>query len=837
MLLVLKAPLSGVIHPIDTIPDPVFAGRTLGNGISIDPTTETLVAPCPGKVVQVHRCRHALTIQHESGIEVLMHIGIDTVTLNGKGFTSNVKVGDTVQVGQPLIEFDADFVAQNATSLLTQVIVLNGELVLEHLNHVGLVKAGTDNALELKLKKSEANAVAPIATNSKRTSKKIKIINPNGLHARPVAVMAAAAKNYSSQVQIVRREQSANAKSVVAVMGLDIRFNDEVQVEAVGTDADLAIEHLSKLLSEGLGESGHEEIQKTQSLIQPFKANDSNPNNIYGITASPGIAVGKIYQIRHKEIAVQENANDSFAERRKLDEALGQARVQISALQRSMTDASKAAIFAAHEEILSDPDILVSVDFIIGEKKTAAYAWKTAINSFAKNLGQMKNELLAARANDVRDVGNRVLKLLAGDAGSGKIDLPENTILIAEDLTPSDVAEIDVSKVKGFCTVAGGSTSHVAILARAFGIPALAAMNPNVLEIPNGAMVIIDAQNTMLRLNPSPADILRVETQQAEIEKKRQADISQSRQTAMTIDGTTIEVAANIGTSVESEKAMSLGADGIGLLRSEFLFLERTEAPTEDEQYEIYKKIAKSVGKDHTLIVRTLDVGGDKPLSYLPIAKEENPFLGERGIRIGLNRPDILRTQLRAILRASSEARVMVMFPMIASTQELKLAKEILAEETSALKAKPIPVGIMIEVPSAAILADKFAPMVDFFSVGTNDLTQYTLAMDRGNPKMAKFIDGLDPAVLRLIDMTVKAAKKNGKWVGVCGGIGSEPIAVPLLLGLGVTELSVSVPSVPTIKSQVRNLKLSECQELATKALSCESASAVRELVRSRYVL
>ncbi|OQW50475.1 MAG: PTS mannose transporter subunit IIC [Proteobacteria bacterium SG_bin7] len=831
MILSLMSPLSGVLHRIETIPDPVFAGKTLGNGISIDPTSTTLLSPFAGKVIQLHRCCHALTIKHENGLEVLIHIGIDTVSMNGKGFTTFVKVGDLVKSGQRLIEFDADFIAQNATSLLTQMIVLNGELVVEYLPRSGNVIAGKDNALELKLKLTQSDKIKS-KNGQKLNSEKIKIINPNGLHARPVAVMSAAAKNFLSDINLVRDGKSANAKSVVAVMSLDVRFNDEVYFEATGDDANFAIQKLSKILREGLGESAHEEEKSTKVATT---SREDNQNLIYGVTASPGIAVGQVFQIRHQDISVIEEARDVHAERRKLDEALDQAKVQLGALQSSMTDTSKAAIFAAHEEILSDPDILLSVDFIIGEKKTAAYAWKTAINSFAKNLASLKNELLAARANDVRDVGTRVLKLLVGELAKTKIVLPYNAILIAEDLTPSDVAEIDVSRVKGFCTVAGGSTSHVAILARSFGIPALAAIDPKVLEISNGSTVIIEARKGVLRLNPSANDIAQVENEQLQNEKKRKEDLAKSSHEAKTIDGVTIEVAANIGTSTESERAMSLGADGVGLLRSEFLFLERSEAPTEDEQYEIYKKIAKSVG-DSPLIIRTLDIGGDKPLPYLPIPKEENPFLGERGIRVGLNRPEILRAQLRAILRASIAGKVMVMFPMIANTKELTQAKAILTEETKKLNVKPIPVGIMVEVPSTAILADKFAPLVDFFSVGTNDLTQYTLAMDRGNPKMAKYIDGVDPAVLRLIDMTVKAAKKHEKWVGVCGGIASESIAVPLLIGLGVTELSVSVPSVPTIKSQVRNLKLKECEDLAKSALMCESASQVRDLVRSRYV-
>jgi phosphocarrier protein FPr len=297
---------------------------------------------------------------------------------------------------------------------------------------------------------------------------------------------------------------------------------------------------------------------------------------------------------------------------------------------------------------------------------------------------------------------------------------------------------------------------------------------------------------------------------------------------AITLDGHRLEVVGNIGGLAEAEQVPGLGGEGVGLLRSEFLFLERSTAPNEDEQFETYKAIAQALGPDRPLIIRTLDVGGDKPLIYLPIPKEENPFLGERGLRIGLDRPEILRTQLRAILRAAAFGKVRVMFPMVGLLSELRDAKAMLEEERQRLGVKPIETGIMVEIPAAAIMAAQFAREADFFSIGTNDLTQYTLAMDRGHPKLAPKVDGLNPSVLRLIAWTVEAAHAQGKWVGVCGGIASDPQAVPLLIGLGVDELSVSLPTIPSIKAQIRTLWLHECQELARRALTLETAAEVR---------
>jgi phosphocarrier protein FPr len=389
--------------------------------------------------------------------------------------------------------------------------------------------------------------------------------------------------------------------------------------------------------------------------------------------------------------------------------------------------------------------------------------------------------------------------------------------------------------VLGFCTTRGGATSHVAILARSLGIPALAGVEPTALELADGTLVALDGNKGTLRLRVSPQEVERIRRAQQRAEQRRRADLARAHEPAVTTDGTAVEVLANIGGVNDAAQVQALGGDGVGLLRSEFLFMERPDAPTEDQQFETYRSIARALGPGRPLIIRTLDVGGDKPLSYLPIPKEDNPFLGERGVRVGLDRPEILRTQLRAILRAGAEAdvKLSVMFPMIATLAELRDVKAILAEEAAGLGVPPVRTGIMVEVPAAAIMAAQFAREADFFSVGTNDLTQYTLAMDRGHPKLAPHVDGLSPAVLRLIAHTVAGARSAGRsvHVGVCGGIASDPAAVPILLGIGVDELSVSLPAIPAVKAQVRTLSLDACRALAERALAADSAADVRALV------
>jgi phosphocarrier protein FPr len=466
----------------------------------------------------------------------------------------------------------------------------------------------------------------------------------------------------------------------------------------------------------------------------------------------------------------------------------------------------------------------------IAKGKSAAFAWQRAYTTHAERLAQLRNALLAGRANDLRDVGRRVLGIITGQPVEEPA-LPPETILIAEELTPSDTANLDRTRVLGFCTVGGGATSHVAIIARALDIPAMAGIEPRALDIEDGTPVILDGTRGTLRLDPDPQEIGRIKALKEKSAAKREADLAAADQPAVTGDGHRVEVVANIGGEEDARKAVEMGAEGVGLLRSEFLYLERSTAPTEDEQYQIYDDISAALD-GRRMIIRTLDVGGDKPLPYMPLPREENPFLGVRGIRIALDRPEILRTQVRAILRVAKTRRLGIMFPMISTLDEIRSVKGVLDEERDKLgRRDSIEVGIMVEVPSTAVMAAQFAKEVDFFSIGTNDLTQYTLAMDRGHPALASKADGMNPAVLRLIAQTIEGAHANGKWVGVCGGIAGDLQAVPILVGLDVDELSVSVPSVPAVKAEVRRRTLEECKALAQQALAQDTAADVRALV------
>jgi len=833
----LVAPLSGFLLPVDQVPDPVFAQKMVGDGIAIDPISNVLVAPCEGEIVQVHPSYHAVTVKTAAGIEILMHIGLDTVELRGEGFAPRVNLGDRVTTGTPLVEFDIDYVALHAKSLLTMVVVTNTDRIAEFVYQSGLVQSGKDIFLELVL--AEGGEAAAAEDGELVISEPIVIPNPTGLHARPAAVLVNLAKKYQSKVTLHRGENRANAKSVVALMGLQVGNGETVTLEAQGGDAKEAITELTAAVRTGLGEAGATPAPAPASIAQsalkapPPQPKSDDPNIILGVAASSGLAVGNTYQVREQKLEVDEIGGSPEKERRKLEDAIAKATLEVESIRAKVHgqgDPGKAAIFAAHQEILDDPELMDIATSAINKGKSAAFAWQQTYLEQADQLSKLDNELLAQRANDVRDVGMRVLRILTGVEATA-IKYPQNTILIAEDLTPSDMANLDRERVVGFCTLAGGATSHVAILARSMGISAIAGIEPRVMDLADGTPVILDGTKGKLRLNAPIQEIERTKTRIERQQAKRAEDLTHAFEPAITRDGYRVEVVANIGSIKDAEEAASLGAEGVGLLRTEFVFMERSKAPTEDEQTGIYRGIAEAMGADQPIIIRTLDVGGDKPLPYLPMAHEENPFLGERGIRFGFDQPELQRTQFRAILRASTAGKVRVMFPMIGRIEELRMAKAMLEEERQQLNLPPIEIGIMIEIPSAAVMAETLAKEADFFSVGTNDLTQYTLAVDRGHPKLAPFVDGVHPAVLRLIDQAVRGAGRYGKWVGVCGGIGSDPQAIPILIGLGVKELSASVTMIPSIKAQVRSLDLDHCQKLAAQALGMETAAEVRDLV------
>ena len=670
----------------------------------------------------------------------------------------------------------------------------------------------------------------PLSAES-RYSDEIEIISSNGFHARPAAQFSTAARKFGSQIRLHCRGKTANVKSLVSLMGLALEKGSIVQLEADGADAQEALKVLSELLGSEMEEKNDHALPQKEAVSSGSTPPASVLNQLTGIPASPGIAVGSLCHLKRAHIQIAETGLSITEEQLCFEKALADIQKKLESVRAEATrktGSKNAAIFDAHQGFLADPDLLDAVHQSIREGKSAAYAWQKAYLEQVRQLEAIDNALFAARADDLREVGFNVLLLLTGTEASSAEYAP-GTILLAENLGPSDTIGLDPERVVGFCTAQGGATSHVAILARSLGIPAIVGMGAALLDKKEGQRAILDGNAGTLALDPEESEIRGALER---LEKQRQErEVNQSMATvpADTLDGERIEVAANISDLEEARRAVLNGCDGVGLLRSEFLFLDKKEMPSEEEQSQVYISIAQALGKDRPLIVRTLDVGGDKPLEWLPQPVEDNPFLGVRGIRLCLQHPEILEVQLRAILRAAPYCRLHVMFPMITTLDELKSARQILEEQQKKLGIREIQVGIMVEVPSAALLADYFAEFVDFFSIGTNDLTQYTLAADRGNAQLGALADALNPAVIRLIHATVRGAAAHNRWVGICGGIASDPLAVPLLIGLGIRELSVSVPAIPAIKAQIRGLNLSACKKLAEHVLTLGDVEAVRK--------
>ncbi|WP_102271636.1 phosphoenolpyruvate--protein phosphotransferase [Cytobacillus massiliigabonensis] len=561
-----------------------------------------------------------------------------------------------------------------------------------------------------------------------------------------------------------------------------------------------------------------------------------------GIAASSGIAIAKAYRLIEPDLSFEKKTiKDSTEEIGRFQSALSASKSELEvirdrALKKLGTD--KAAIFDAHLLVLCDPELTHPIEEKIkNEQVNAEYALKETADMFVLMFEQMENEYMKERAADIRDVTKRVLSHLLGVQMVNPSLIADEVIIIAEDLTPSDTAQLNRQFVKGFATDIGGRTSHSAIMARSLEIPAVVGTKESTKVIQNGDLLIVDGLRGLVHINPTPEAVSEYEEElrNHEVQKSEWAKLVNEK--SYTADQYFVELAANIGTPNDLEGVINNGGEGIGLYRTEFLYMGRSQLPTEEEQFEAYKTVLEGMsGKP--VIVRTLDIGGDKKLPYLHLPEELNPFLGFRAIRLCLEQQDMFRTQLRALLRASSFGNLKIMFPMIATLDEFREGKTILEEEKQKLViegvtvSEHIEVGIMVEIPSTAIIADQFAKEVDFFSIGTNDLIQYTMAADRMNERVSYLYQPYNPAILRLIKMVIDAAHKEGKWAGMCGEMAGDEMAIPLLLGLGLDEFSMSATSILKARSQIRALNKNEMEKLAAEALKMRTAEEVLDAVK-----
>ena len=565
---------------------------------------------------------------------------------------------------------------------------------------------------------------------------------------------------------------------------------------------------------------------------------------IRGIPTSGGVTIGPAFQYKNTELRIERHTvPDPMAENQRLEKALEQARRELAMVlekAREDVESGTASIFEAHTMMLEDPDYLVAIQGkISNEALNAEAAVGDATEMYARMLEVMEDEYLRARAADIRDVGMRLVRILSGHGVSPTRNLVQPAIILAGELTPSDTISLDKTLVLGFCTVGGGPTAHVAILARELGLPAVVGMGEDILSIQDGCPLLLDGSEGTLLIEPDTASL----------DVKREKAISQAtkgiaagmlaKQAAFTRDGQRVEVVANIGNIESALQALEAGAEGVGLLRTEFLYLERAQMPDEDEQYQAYRAILDVFGM-LPVILRTLDIGGDKELPYLSLPKEMNPFLGFRAIRLCLAHPEIFKPQLKAALRAGVDRNLKLMFPLVATVGEVRAARALVEECRIELAASSQPVvskiglGIMVEIPAAVIMADQLAAEVDFFSIGTNDLSQYTMAADRTSSSVSALADAFQPAVLRMMRDVVHVAHQRGKWVGICGELAGDPLAIPLLLGLGLDELSMNPTAIPLAKQIVRSLTMEETRQIAQTALEMENPDQIRDWLETK---
>jgi multiphosphoryl transfer protein len=681
---------------------------------------------------------------------------------------------------------------------------------------------------------------------------RLTVRNRFGLHARPAAQFVTTAARFESQIKVrnlTKNTEFIRADSINQVAMLGVRQGHELMISATGSDALEALRALQTLVERNFGEpldnieSHIPSVQPSSHAVVYEPTTPLSPHHfLQGIPACGGVAIAPVFLYRTTPLIFQEyHAKSSDIEWQKLLVAIQASKEEIQGLRsRTATQIGKAeaAIFDAQLLFLEDPLLMSALhEHIFVHSLNAEAAWQGVMDEVAAKYQALEESYMQERVADVVDVQERVLRKLLGTAAN-VLNITQPAILVATDLTPSDTAQLDPTKVLGICITSGSPTSHSAIIARTLGIPAVVGVPTEVLHLADGTLLALDGETGRVWVEPEADTLIAIEAKGDAWQIAQQQALMAANQVAKTQDGRRVKVVANIGNINDAQVALNLGAEGVGLLRTEFLYLERTTAPSEEEQLQVYQAIAQIL-ETRPLIIRTLDVGGDKPLAYLGIQPENNPFLGWRGIRYCLDRPNIFKTQLRAILRASVGHNIKIMFPMIATMAEVQSAKALLLEVQTELRQANIlfdetmEVGMMIEVPSAVVIADKLAGEVDFFSIGTNDLTQYVMACDRTNPRVANLADALHPAVLRMIQQTIQAAHAAGIWVGLCGELAADVQAAPILLGLGLDEVSMNPQAIPAFKQAIAKLTITQIEAIVFEALQQDSAAKVRAIVAS----
>ncbi|WP_353979274.1 phosphoenolpyruvate--protein phosphotransferase [Salinicola endophyticus] len=874
---ILSAPLRGLVVALGELPDPVFAAEALGPGIALDPLDDALHAPCAGEVIQCARTRHAVTLRDDAGGEWLLHLGLDTVDLAGDGFSLLVAEGERVSAGTPLLRFDADRVARQAKALLTPIVLTNAvDQRLELLVTPGQVVErgeplllchgaggereggeasggeGTDSASGTEAVsgagRDAASSAGECADEGAEARGEAIVAAASGIHARPAARLRAIARAHDVALRLMAADgREADAASVSALLNLGLVQGSRVTLVARGAQRQAALAAASALLGTEEVASDVSKAPDAASAGGVSTAPETAPpasgvrqqeeGLLRGISASAGIAIGPLRRYDPPLPRVAETVADPATERQALAAALETAAATLEAARRSAEaqgQREEAEIFEAHLAWLEDPALRAVAERHIAAGQGAGQGWYAALQAEIERLRQSDSALLAARVDDLRDLQRRVMVVLATDDGAAEAadDDLDGAILTAREMTPSQFVAV-AERIQGLCLAAGGATSHLAILARARGIPCVMGLGEALLQL-DAEHAVLDATRGVLESAPDAERLAALEAERERRQAQARSAAEQAGAAVITRDGRRVQVAANVGSAAEAQVAARAGADGVGLLRSEFLFLGRSAAPTrESQRHEYAAALAALDGKP--VIVRLLDIGADKQLDYLSLPAAPNPALGERGIRLWQALPELFETQLDALLLAGNEAPAAdaamplhLMLPMVSDVGELRWVRQRLAARAAALGVGRLPaLGVMIEVPSAALCAASLAQEADFFSIGTNDLTQYALAMDREVADLAAHCDVLHPGVLRLIQATLEGARGRCP-VGVCGAAAGDPLAAALLVAMGVDELSLEPAGIAGLKAWLRELDAAALAARVPELLALDDGAAVR---------
>lgn len=798
------APVKGALVPLEQVPDPVFNQKMLGDGIAIDPADGTLVAPFDGKIINFNPNLHAFVLE-KNGIELLVHVGINTVSLHGEGFTALVHVGDNVKAGQPILHFNLARVSAALQTPFVLCVVTSPSQAIVRPSMCEIVQAGQP-LFTVSLGSTKQSAAH---TNECVESAPLTITNVHGLHARPAGILARLCGTYAHTVFLCKQDQCVNAKSIVGIMSLALAQGDHVTLKVAGPQpqAKAFIAQLEAAFANGFGE------QETQSTAQPA-------NTFKGLCLVKGTAAGPAFLWKANEVAFEQYSLDPQADLLLLQTTLRTFVAQTQQNLQTMPEHTRA-ILETQLDFVQDPDLLQNAQEIILKGNSAAYGFYHAVENALNLLTQTDNPLLQERRADLQDIRRQILLKLNGQVAP-RPSLPAHCVVVAEDLFPSDVAYLQ-GKVSAVVLAQGSATSHVGILLKNSGIVSLIQVGKSILQISPSTPLYVDA--TQGRVWQNPPEHLYHQASTATV-------VRTDKKPVVTLDGTALEISGNVSTIEEAKQAAAHGADGLGLVRTEILFASHTKAPSEEEQRVLYQQIADEFTKPVT--IRLVDAGADKPLPFLKFPVETNPMLGVRGIRAFQENEAFFRSQLHALLQVHTQAPLRILLPMVTFAEEVTFWRHLLQEEQQRLHSiASIQLGVMIETPAAALRSNDLTQGVDYFSIGTNDLTQYTLAIDRAHTLLAEQQDVLDPAVLRLISLTCQAAQQATIPVSVCGAAAADLEAACVLLGLGVRELAVPTAQIATIKENLRQVRLQACIKLAKQALECKNAKQVRALFSS----